>query len=103
MLAILVHFCGTGRVRNIKSATICLALACALTIPARATTVIVSNTNDNGPGPSRQAPADANDGDTIDPMGISGAITLTTGPLLVDKSVTINGAAAGGLAVDGNT
>jgi len=77
MLAILVHFCGTGRVRNIKSATICLTLACVLTIPARATTVIVSNTNDNGPGSLRQALADANDGDTIDAMGISGVITLT--------------------------
>ena len=103
MLAILVHFCGTGRVRNIKSATICLTLACVLTIPARATTVIVSNTNDNGPGSLRQALADANDGDTIDAMGISGVITLTTGQLLVDKSVTINGAGAGVLAIDGNT
>src|SRR5438552_14713642 len=86
MVAILVHFCGTGRVRNIKSATICLTLACVLTIPARATTVIVSNTNDNGPGSLRQALADANDGDTIDAMRISGVITLTTGQLLVDKS-----------------
>ena len=103
MAAILVHFCGTGRVRNIKSATICLTLACVLTIPARATTVIVNNTNDNGPGSLRQALADANDGDTIDAMGISGVITLTTGQLLVDKSVTINGAGAGVLAVDGNT
>src|SRR5437016_8721323 len=103
MVAILVHFCGTGRVHNIKAATICLTLACVLTIPARATTVIVSNTNDNGPGSLRQALADANDGDTIDAMGISGVITLTTGQVLVDKSVTINGAGAGVLAVDGNT
>ena len=102
MLAILVHFCGTGRVRNIKSATICLTLACVLTIPARATTVIVSNTNDNGPGSLRQALADANDGDTIDATGVSGVITLTSGQLLVDKSVTINGAGADVLAVDGN-
>src|SRR5947208_3948420 len=102
MVAILVHFCGTGRVRNIKSATICLTLACVLTIPARATTVIVSNTNDNGPGSLRQALADANDGDTIDATGISGVIILTTGQLLADKSVTINGAGAGVLAVDGN-
>src|SRR5436853_4445130 len=102
MVAILVHFCGTGRVRNIKSATICLTLACVLTIPARATTVIVSNTNDNGPGSLRQALADSNDGDTIDATGISGVITLTTGQLLVDKSVTINGAGADSLAVEGN-
>ena len=87
---------------NIKAAAIWLTLACALTIPAHATTIIVSNTNDNGPGSLRQALAIANDGDTIDAMGISGVITLITGELLVDKSVTINGAGAGVLAVDGN-
>src|SRR5207253_7138206 len=102
MVAILVHFCGTGRVRNIKSATICLTLACVLTIPARATTVIVSNTNDNGPGSLRQALALANDGDTIDATGISGVITLTSGELLVSNSVTIKGPGADLLAVDGN-
>ena len=88
---------------HVTSAAICLTLACALTISARATTIIVSNTNDNGLGSLRQALADANDGDTIDATGISGVITLTTGQLLVDKSVTINGAGAGALAVDGNT
>src|SRR6266567_736358 len=102
MVAILVRFCGTRRVRNIKSAAICLILVCAFTISAHATTIIVSNTNDNGPGSFRQALADANDGDTIDATGISGVITLITGQLLVDKSVTINGAGAGMLAVDGN-
>lgn len=88
---------------HVTSAAICLTLACALTISAHATTIIVSNTNDNGLGSLRQALADANDGDTIDATGISGVITLTTGQLLVDKSVTINGAGAGALAVDGNT
>jgi len=77
-------------------------LACALTIPAHATTIVVNNTNDNGPGSLRQALVDANDGDTIDATGISGVITLTTGELLGDKSVTINGAGADLLAVDGN-
>src|SRR2546423_6846558 len=103
MAAILVHFCAPGRVHNIKSALIYLTLACVLTIPARATPVIDSNTNNNGPGSLRQALADANDGDTIDALGISGVITLTTGQLLVDKSVTINGAGAGVLAIGGNT
>src|SRR6266567_6405085 len=102
MVAILVRFCGTRRVRNIKSAAICLILVCAFTISAHATTIIVSNTNDNGPGSFRQALVDANDGDTIDATGISGVITLTTGQLLVDKSVTINGVGADSLAVDGN-
>jgi hypothetical protein len=50
----------------------------------------------------RQALAIANNGDTIDASGVSGAIILTSGELLVDKSVTINGAGADVLAVDGN-
>src|SRR5437762_12006211 len=91
------------RVSHVTSAAICLTLACVLTISARATTIIVSNTNDNGLGSLRQALADANNGDTIDATGIAGVITLTTGQLLVDKSVTITGADAGVLAVDGNT
>ncbi len=89
-------------VSKFKAVAICLTLACALTIPAHATTIIVSNINDNGPGSLRQALVDANDGDTIDATGISGVITLTTGELLVDKSVTINGVGADLLAVDGN-
>src|SRR5258708_7544346 len=90
------------RMSNIKAATICLILIYALTIPAHATTIVVSNTDDNGPGSLRQALVDANDGDTIDATGISGAIILTSGALLVDKSVTIDGAGADILAVDGS-
>jgi hypothetical protein len=89
-------------VSKFTSAAIWLTLACALAIPAHATTIIVSNTNDNGPGSLRQALVDTNDGDTIDATGISGVLTLTTGELLVDKSVTINGPGADVLAVDGN-
>jgi hypothetical protein len=63
---------------------------------------MVTNTNDNGPGSLRQALALANDGDTIDATGISGVITLTSGELLVSQSVTIKGAGADLLAVDGN-
>jgi hypothetical protein len=89
-------------VSNIHSAAIWLILACVLTISAHATTIIVTNTNDNGPGSLRLALADVNDGDTIDATGIPGAIILTSGVLLVDRSVTINGAGADMLAVDGN-
>ena len=87
---------------RLKAAAIYLSLTCAVTIFARPTTIMVTNTNDNGPGSLRQALVDANDGDTIDATGISGVITLTTGQLLVDKSVTINGAGADVLAIDGN-
>jgi len=87
---------------RLKAAAICLSLTCAVTIFARPTTIVVTNTNDNGPGSLRQAIVDAHDGDTIDATGISGFITLNTGQLLVDKSLTINGAGADLLAVDGN-
>jgi hypothetical protein len=68
----------------------------------QATIIPVTNTNDSGPGSLRQALAAANNGDTIDATGVSGAIILASGDLLVDKSVTINGAGADVLAVDGN-
>ncbi len=84
------------------AAAICLTLACALAIAAHATTILVTNTNDSGPGSLRQALVDANDGDTIDATGISGVITLTSGELLVDKSVIINATGTDVLAVDGN-
>ena len=88
---------------NFKTVAVCLIWACALAIPAHATTIVVTNTSDSGPGSLRQRLMDANDGDTIDATGISGVITLTTGELAVDKSVTINGASADVLAIDGNT
>ena len=87
---------------DIKAATICLILTCAFTISAPATTIVVNNTNDNGPGSLRQALVNANNGDTIDATGVSGVITITSGQLLVDKSVTIDGAGADLLTIDGN-
>jgi hypothetical protein len=85
-----------------KSAAICVALVCGTTIAAHATIIPVTNTNDSGPGSLRQALAIANDGDTIDATGISGVISLTSGELLVETSVTINGPGADVLAVDAN-
>ena len=90
------------RVTKIHGVAFCLTLACALTLSAHATVIVVTNTNDSGPGSMRQALAVANDGDTIDATGISGVISLTTGELLVSTSVTINGAGADVLAVEGN-
>src|SRR5437016_13583507 len=86
----------------IRLAAICVALLSAIGKPAHAAIIPVTNTNDSGPGSLRQALAIANNGDTIDATGISGAITLTSGVLLVDKSVTINGPGADVLAIDGN-
>src|SRR5947207_7224602 len=66
-----------------------------------ANTITVTNTNDSGPGSLRQALADANDGDTIN-FAVTGTIGLTSGELLVDKSITVSGPGAENLAVNGN-
>src|SRR5437762_1064040 len=65
-------------------------------------TILLTHKNDNAIGSVRQSLTGATDGDTIDATDISGVITLTTGQLLVDKSVIINGAGANVLAIDGN-
>ena len=70
---------------------------------ARSATITVTYTNDSGGGSLRQALADANDGDTINFSLITPAtITLTSGELLVNKSVTISGPGADQLSVNGN-
>ena len=84
-----------------RSAAIAAVLLCSLTV-ASATMITVTNTNDSGPGSLRQALGIANDGDTID-FAVSGTITLTSGELLVNDSITISGPGAANLAVDGNT
>src|SRR5262245_60840295 len=79
----------------------CLSALCLIAPSTQAATITVTNTNDNGPGSLRQAIADAVTGDTID-FGVTGTITLTSGELLVDKNVTINGPGSNNLTVDGN-
>ena len=66
-----------------------------------ATTNTVTNTNDSGPGSLRQALADANDGDTINfDVSLKGqTIALTSGELVIDKSITITGPGSDQLAV----
>ena len=85
---------------NIKS-TVVAMLFFALSNTLRADTITVTNTNDSGPGSLRQALVDANDGDTIT-FAVTGTITLTSGELLVDRSITISGPGAANLAVNGN-
>jgi len=79
----------------------CLSALCLIALSTQAATITVINTNDSGAGSLRQALADAYNGDTID-FGVTGTITLTTGELLVDKNVTIEGPGAASLAVNGN-
>src|SRR6266576_2018372 len=83
-----------------------LAIACALFgLPTgQAATITVSNKNDSGPGSLRQALADAHNDDTINfDSSLNGqTITLTSGELVVNKIVSINGPGPNNLAVDAN-
>ena len=67
---------------------------------ALAKTIAVTSTADNGPGSLRQALATAANGDKINIVA-NGTIALTSGELLVNKSVTINGLGPHGI-VSGN-
>ncbi len=67
-------------------------------------TITVTNTNDSGAGSLRQAIADAAAGDTIN-FNLANCpctITLTSGELIIDKSLTIQGLGADQLSVSGN-
>src|SRR6266403_1262344 len=84
------------------SAMCVIPLAPAQRIPTKANrpanTITVINTNDSGPGSLRQALVDANDGDTIN-FAVTGTIALTSGELVIDKSITITGPGSDQLAV----
>src|SRR6266498_5452382 len=75
---------------RISPVAIAIALFFAVALLAHGATITVTNTNDSGPGSLRQALAIANDGDTIT-FAVTGTIGLTSGELLVDKSITISG------------
>ncbi len=87
--------------RRATTFAIGVLLLCAIAIPADADTITVTNTNDSGPGSLRQALADANDGDTINfDVSLKGqTIALTSGELVIDKSITITGPGSDQLAV----
>jgi hypothetical protein len=80
---------------------ICLSALCLIAPSTQAAAITVTNTYDNGAGSLRQAIADAHDGDTVE-FGVTGTITLTTGGLPVNKSISINGPGSDHLTVDGN-
>jgi len=66
--------------------------------------VTVTNTDDAGAGSLRQAIIDAPDGATIQfDAAIAGqTIALSTGRLVIDKSLTIEGSAANGMTISGS-
>ena len=66
------------------------ALHLSFATQIHAATSTVTNTNDSGPGSLRQALADANDGDVIN-FAVTGTIVSTSGGLVIDKNITIDG------------
>jgi hypothetical protein len=72
-------------------------------MPRLAATLTVTNNHDNGAGSLRQAIQDAAPGDTISfAFHVSGTITLTSGELLIGKTLNIFGPCAKQLAISGN-
>jgi hypothetical protein len=67
-----------------------LLIAAAIPSDSAPADIIVTNLSDSGPGSLRQAIADAPDGGTIR-FGVEGDIVLTSGELLIDKSLRVFG------------
>jgi hypothetical protein len=63
---------------------------------------VVTNSNDNGAGSLRATLATACTGSTITFASGINLITLTSGELVIDKNLTINGPGAAGLTISGN-
>ena len=84
-----------------------MTLAITTSESASATTFTVSNLNDMGAGSLRQATISANsDGSPPSTVqfldGLSGTITLTSGPIGITKPITIQGPGSDIIAVSGN-
>lgn len=67
--------------------------------------VTVTNNNDTGSGSLRDAIANVDPDGTIDfdPMVTGQTITLTSGELVIDKSLTIQGPTSGGVTISGDS
>jgi hypothetical protein len=80
-----------------------LALTLAPAMVAHADTITVINTDDSGDGSLRKAIDDANPGDEITfADSVTGTITLTSGELVINKTLTITGPGADILTISGN-
>jgi len=91
-----------GSVGRAVVAALAFSLLIALSVDAHA--LVVTTTADSGAGSLRQAIADAVSGDTItfNLVGCPCTITLTSGALVIDADLTINGPGAGSLTISGN-
>ena len=80
------------------------AVACfsCMSFSSRAATVTVTTTADSGAGSLRSAIAAASAGDTIDFAVAGPAIILTSGELVINQDLTIQGPGAANLAISGN-
>ena len=97
------------------AAGLALAVLCSLFLfddsaagqspPLTTPPILVTNLQDSGPGSLRQTIADAPAGATIEFDGslAGGTIVLTSGQLVIDKDLTISGAAAPDLQISGNS
>lgn len=102
VLALSLLLLGVGLLNVDRGVEAKASLAAA---PAMAVaSIVVTNTDDGGPGSLRQAIADAAPGDTItfNLANCPCAITLTSGELVIDKNLTIQGLGANVLTVSGN-
>ena len=82
-----------------------MLLAATLLAPtaAGAAPVTVTTMADSGPGSLRSAIAAASSGDAISfASGLSGTVTLTSGPLVIDKTLAIDGPGVSLLTISGN-
>src|SRR3954451_13195667 len=88
---------------SLRTAACLAAFASALLAPAAARAATVTNTADSGAGSLRGAIASASNGDTISfAPGVTGTITLTSGELVIDKSLTIDGPGLKVLTISAN-
>src|SRR5271154_5879897 len=85
---------------SLAGALVVLALGGAGAGSATAATITVANTNDSGPGSLRQAIAEASPGETIVLPASAGHYAVTSGELVIAKSLTITGAGAASTVID---
>jgi hypothetical protein len=94
--------CGPVRANNTWKSRLSIMAAC-VSVCAFANARTVTNTNDSGAGSLRQAIADAVLGETIDfAAGVTGTIILTSGELVINKNLTIQGPGANLLTISAN-